>query len=533
MSLARNVFVQTGFTLGSRVLGFARDLAANARFGGQGPFMDAFATALMFPNLFRRLFAEGAFAQAFVPVYAKERTTSGDAAAAAMASETMSFLMCVVAAFCILAQIAMPYLTPLLLSAYIREPETMRVATLMTQLTMPYLACMTLASLLSGVLNTAGRFGLSAGVPIILNICTIAPLLLAANPEQAAIMASAAVTIAGIMQAGLLWWGAARLGVRLRFGLPRLTAVVRRVLVLALPGAIAGGATQLNSLISQFLTGGDQGARSVLYNADRLYQLPLGLIGVAVGLALTPRLARFFAIDDKAAARSSMDDGVGLSMAFTLPAAVALLVMPVFIIDATVTRGAFTSEDARRTGEVLRHFAWGVPAFVLAKVFTPPFFARQLTAQPMRYALISVAVSTVLGATLFFSLPALNIDGVIGLAIATSAAAWLNVVLLASKLARDGVYTVGASAWARVLKLCGASLAMGAFTAWCAINYPLLRDLLWTKEVAVLAVVLVSAGIYAVAAFGLGAVRPSEIRSALRREQGPTGGGDLPGGLDG
>src|SRR5262249_21347218 len=151
---------------------------------------------------------------------------------------------------------------------------------LMTQLTMPYLACMTLASLLSGVLNTSGRFALSAGVPILLNLCTIGPLLLAPDPRTAALTVASAVTIAGVLQAGLLWWGAARLGAHVRFHMPALTDTVKRVVALAVPGALAGGATQINTLVSQFLTGSDEGARSVLYNSDRLYQLPLGLIGV-------------------------------------------------------------------------------------------------------------------------------------------------------------------------------------------------------------------------------------------------------------
>jgi peptidoglycan biosynthesis protein MviN/MurJ (putative lipid II flippase) len=165
------------------------------------------------------------------------------------------------------------------------------------------------------------------------------------------------------------------------------------MLAIAVPGAIAGGALQVNSLVTQMLSGSDEGARSVLYNSDRLYQLPLGLIGVAVGLALVPRLTRHFAENDQAGADRTMDDGIGLSMAFTLPAAIALLIMPFFIIDATVTRGAFTSADAHRTAEVLRQFAWGVPAFVLLKVFTPPFFARQKTKVPMQFSLVSVVTT--------------------------------------------------------------------------------------------------------------------------------------------
>ncbi len=386
--------MQTFFTLGSKVLGFARDLALNYRFGGQGPFLDAWATAQMMPNFFRRLFAEGAFAQAFVPVYGKTRTTEGDAAAAEMASQVLAFVVAVVVGVAILLEVAMPWLMPVLLSAYVKEPQTLATATLMAQLAMPYLICMTLASLFSGVLNTLGRFALSAGAPILLNVCTLVPLLLITDRHMAAIGAAAATTVSGVLQAGLLGWGVRRMGVKLRIHWPAVTKIVRRVIALAIPGAIAGGSMQLNTLVSQMLSGSDAGARAVLYNSDRLYQLPLSLIGVAVGLALVPRLSIHFAKADDAAASQTMDDGVGLSMAFTLPGTIALLVMPFFIIDATVTRGHFTSADAHRTAEVLRQFAWGVPAFVLAKVFTPPFFARQRTKQPMQFAITAVVVNT-------------------------------------------------------------------------------------------------------------------------------------------
>ncbi|MDZ4761575.1 MAG: murein biosynthesis integral membrane protein MurJ [Alphaproteobacteria bacterium] len=520
MSLARNVFVQTGFTLASRVLGFARDLALNARFGGQGPLMDAWATAQMLPNLFRRLFAEGAFAQAFVPVFAKERATEGVATADRMASQVLAFIMTVVVIFSILAEVAMPYLMPLLLSAYTDDPRTLATATLMAQLTMPYLACMTLASLLGGVLNTLGRFALAAGAPILLNLCTLVPLVLAPDPESAALFASAAVTLAGLLQGALLWWGVRKLGVDLRIGFPVLSKTVRRVVALAVPGAIAGGAIQLNTLVSQVLSGSDEGARGVLYNADRMYQLPLGLIGVAVGLALVPRLSRHFAEADEAGAGKTMDDGIGLAMAFTMPAALALLIMPFFVIDAAITRGAFSVEDARRTAEVLRQFAWGIPAFVLAKVFTPPFFARQRTRQPMQFAILAVLVNIAIGAALWFWLPTVGVDGVIGLAIGTSASGWLNVLLLAGTLAREGVYRIGAAAWRRMVRLAVACVIMGAFIALCAWQYPLLREILVSKEIAVLVVGAVGFAIYGLAMLAMGAVTLTEIRQSLRREKG-------------
>lgn len=523
MSLARNVFVQTFFTLGSRVFGFARDLALNARFGGQGPLMDCWATAQMLPNLFRRLFAEGAFAQGFVPVFASARAQEGAEEADRMASQAMAFILTIVALVTIGLEVAMPWLMPWLLSAYMGDPETLGIATLMAQLAMPYLVCMTLASLLSGVLNTLGRFALTSAAPIFLNICTIVPLVLVPDKVEAAKWGAAAVSISGVLQCSLLWWGTRKLGVKLRANLPVISKGVRKMLAIAVPGAIAGGALQVSSIVTQMLSGSDAGARSVLYNADRLYQLPLGLIGVAVGMALVPRLSRHFADNDQAGASRTMDDGIGLSMAFTLPAAVAILVMPYFIIDATVTRGEFTSADAQRTAEVLRQFAWGIPAFVLAKVFTPPFFARHKSKRPMQFSLVSVFITMTVGAGLWYWLPTQNLDGAIGLGFATSLGAWVNVFLLASTLAREGAYTMGSAVWTRMTRLMIASALMGAFAGVCAWQYETLAQVLWRKEVAVLAVIVVGVLIYGVAAFALKAVTIAEIKGALRREKGVAG----------
>ena len=523
MSLARNVFVQTFFTLGSRVFGFARDLALNARFGGQGPLMDCWATAQMLPNLFRRLFAEGAFAQGFVPVFASARAQEGAKEADRMASQAMAFILTIVALVTIGLEVAMPWLMPWLLSAYVGDPETLGIATLMAQLAMPYLVCMTLASLLSGVLNTLGRFALTSAAPIFLNICTIVPLVLVPDKVEAAKWGAAAVSISGVLQCSLLWWGTRKLGVKLRANLPVISKGVRKMLAIAVPGAIAGGALQVSSIVTQMLSGSDAGARSVLYNADRLYQLPLGLIGVAVGMALVPRLSRHFADNDQAGASRTMDDGIGLSMAFTLPAAVAILVMPYFIIDATVTRGEFTSADALRTAEVLRQFAWGIPAFVLAKVFTPPFFARHKSKRPMQFSLVSVFITMTVGAGLWYWLPTQNLDGAIGLGFATSLGAWVNVFLLASTLAREGAYTMGGAVWTRMTRLMIASALMGAFAGVCAWQYETLAQVLWRKEAAVLAVIVVGVLIYGVAAFALKAVTIAEIKGSLRREKGVAG----------
>jgi putative peptidoglycan lipid II flippase len=523
MSLARNTLVQATLTLGSRVLGFARDLVLSARFG-QGPMMDAFTTALMLPNMFRRLFAEGAFAQAFVPIYGGVRERDGEEAAAVTASEALSFMFAVVAAFCILLQVLMPWIMPVLLSAWKDDAGVMHAAVTAAQLTMPYLACMTIASLLSGVLNTSGRFALSAGVPVFLNLCTLVPLLapslIPMSQPDTLLAVSAAVTVSGVLQAGLLWWGVRRLGVALKLSWPRLTAGVKKTLALAIPGVLAGGALQINSVVSQFLTGSNEGARSVLYNADRLYQLPLGLVGVAIGLALVPRLTRAFVSGDHEGGRRTLDDGITLSMAFTLPAAVALFVIPFFIIDATVTRGAFTSADAARTADVLRQFAWGVPAFVLAKVLTPPFFARQDTRRPMIFAVASVAITVVVGSALFFLLQSMGADGVLGLAIATSLSAWINVALLGGTLIREHAWRATTPFVSRLSRVLLASGVMAAGLLAAGIGYETLSRLFLAKEVAVLVVCALGAAIYGVCLIMFRAVTLAELKAVLRREPG-------------
>jgi putative peptidoglycan lipid II flippase len=285
---------------------------------------------------------------------------------------------------------------------------------------------------------------------------------------------------------------------------------------------------QINSVVSQMLAGSDEGARSVIYNADRLYQLPLGLIGVAIGLALVPRLTRAFVTDDHEGGRKTLDDGITLAMVFTLPAAVALFVIPFFIIDATVTRGAFTSADAARTADVLRQFAWGVPAFVLAKVLTPPFFARQDTRRPMIFAVISVAVTVVLGTGLFLWFGRIGLDGVLGLAIATSVSAWFNVALLGGTLIREGVWGPSGRFISRLLRVLAASAAMAAVLVPASLFYPELSALLLAKEIAVIAVCGTGALVYAVCIVLFRAVSVSELKATLRREPGAS----VPTGLD-
>lgn len=541
MSLARNTLVQTGFTLLSRVLGYARDRAISNVIGAN-PIGDAFATAQMFPNLFRRIFAEGAFSQAFVPVYARTQAERGDEAAAGVASQSLSVLLLATVAIVILAQIAMPWIMVLIHGGYLDQPRYFSYAILLTQITMPYLAGMSAAALFSGVLNTAGRFALSAAAPIFLNLCILAAVLPAPDPETAAMWGAIAIAVAGVLQAVLLFWGCRRLGVRLGLRKPVLTADVKRILVLMGPAVFAGSATQVNVFVSQALASFEQGAKSWLYAADRLYQLPLGLIGVAIGVALLPRLSRAVSAEDGADETRALDEAVVLSMAFTLPAAAAFLVMPFYLMHGFWTGGEFTDADARATADALFHYGWGVPAFVLTRILAPPFFARQDTRRPMRFALVSVAVNVAVGASFFFALRAVGAPGYVGLAIGTSAAAWANVILLAGALLREGTWRPSADARARLVRIGAATAIMSAgmaVAAWqgAAIEAPF-RELpvlgVAGKELATLTVCAAGFALFIAMAFVLRAVTLGEVVGALRRERGaPAGGGGLPPDMNG
>ena len=519
MSLARNTFVQASLTLTSRVLGFARDVVLAARIGA-GPIGDAWATALMFPNLFRRIFAEGAFAQAFVPSYSRTLEESGPEAARLVAEEAMRVLFAATAAITLLAQFAMPWIMLAIHGGQSEDAENFSLAILLTRITMPYLTCMSLAALFSGVLNSAGRFILSAGAPTILNICLILSGFVSIAPVEVAKAAATAVFIAGILQALALYWGVRRQKLRLSLiGWPRMTLRVKHILLLAIPGTIAASGTQINILVSQFLASYEVGAKTWLYYADRLYQLPLGLVGVAVGVAILPRLSKAARREDGADGQRMMDEGVGLAMALTLPAAAALFIAPAFFIEGIFARGAFLSEDAQQAGLALIHYAWGVPAFVLIKVLAPGFFAREDTKTPMRFALVSVVINTVLGAGLFFWFSSLGGYGYPGLAIATSIAAWANALLLAFGLAKRGWYRPSPALLSRLIRAGLATVAMSG-VLWIALQHvALIRAHIYdSKLVTALIIIFASMLVYALAALIFGAVRPREFISALKRD---------------
>jgi putative peptidoglycan lipid II flippase len=519
--LIRSSAIYSGWTLVSRFVGFARDLAITAYMGASATIAaDAFNTAMAFPNLFRRIFAEGAFAAAFVPAYSRSLENDGEEVADVLAADAMAVLATATVALTIVAELAMPWLMYVIAPGFSNVPGKHHLAVVLTQITMPYLPCMAIYAHLSGVLNARNRFILSAAAPALLNVWTLATVLPTHNPLQAAQWASVGVIAAGISQAGLLWWGCNRSGAHVGFRWPRLTPDIKKLIMLAVPGAIAASATQISIFVSGILVSEVNGARTWLSVCDRLYQLPQGLVGVAIGVALLPQLSRAASANDRQATNKAMDQAIVFALALCLPAAAALTSIPFFLIDALYTRGVFKVSDAHQTANALMQYGWGVPAFVLAQIFTRAFFARQDTKTPMRFGLIAVGVNLALALSLF------PLVGVPGIAAATAAAWWLNVIMMAVSLHRSGHYTPSARAVSKIGRIMAAAAVMAALLSLASYERPLIQHVLGpvsfhhAKELAIVLVCGAAGGAYPLLLLAFGGITRAEVKAAFQRARG-------------
>ena len=533
--LIRSSMTFSFFTLISRLFGFAKTVAISYFLGASATFAaDAFAAAQSFPNLFRRIFAEGAFAAAFVPAYSRSLEADGEAAADELAADAMAVLAAATLAITVAAELTMPWLMYLIRPGFAAtSPEKYRLAVLLTQITMPYLPCMAIYAHLSGVLNARNRFILSAAAPILLNLWTLAAMLPTHSPLQAAIWGSIGTTIAGVSQAGLLWWGVRKSGADVTVRWPRLTPAIKALIALAIPGAIGASVSQINVFVSGILVSHVNGAASWITYCDNLYQLPQGLVGVAIGVALLPALSRAIHAGEIERARKTMDDAIVFAMALSLPAATGLVTIPFFIIDALYTRGAFTVRDAHATASALMQYGWGVPAFVLAQLFSRAFFARQDTKTPMRFAVVSVAVNVALGISLF------PIFGVAGIAAAMATAWWTNVIMMGVTLARRSHYRPSPQAVSRLIRILIANIALALLLAGASHFRSAIEAMfgrihlghaVGPKEFALALTVMAAATLYPLLLFGSGGLTLAEARGAFRRRKGdpPEGPADLP-----
>ncbi len=366
-----------------------------------------------------------------------------------------------------LAEIGMPWLMYALAPGFAATPDKFDLAVLLTRIAFPYLLCMSLVALLSGALNALGRFTMAAAAPILLNVVLIAAIVLAvwlglANTPQSGMVLAWGVAIAGFVQLGALWVAARRAGLHFRLRAPRLSADMKHLVRLGVPGLISGGVTQLNIVVGTIIASLQAGAVSYLYYADRLYQLPLGIVGVAIGVVLLPDLSRNLRAGNHHSVMDNQNRSVEFALLLTLPAAVALAVAAEPIIRVLFERGAFTTADTLPTAAALAAFACGLPAFVLIKVLQPVFFAREDTRTPMRYAVWNMILNVVGSIALFFLFQAVGLMPHVGIAIATSLSGWANAYLLWSTLTRRGHLQADDRLHRNVAMIAISSLIMGA-----------------------------------------------------------------------
>ncbi|MGQ0741972.1 MAG: murein biosynthesis integral membrane protein MurJ [Alphaproteobacteria bacterium] len=428
--MIRRLISVSGFTALSRLTGFGRDVMMAAILGA-GPVSDAFMVAFRLPNHFRAVFAEGAFNAAFLPRYAasatKERGVAADSGAARFANEVFAWQLVAQLVLLVAALFGMRWVIMVLAPGFTDNPAQMALAIELTRITFPYLLCMAIVVQLSAMLNTILKFNAAAAAPIFLGVSMMIALAFWREFPTPAHAAAFGVLAAGILEASFLVWAAARSGLHLRFTIPRWTPQMKEFLRALGAATIGAGSVQIglfvDTIIASFLAAGDLTA---LYYADRINQLPMGIIGVALGTILLPDMSARIAANDIGGANVAQNRAVALGLLLTLPCVAAFFTIPETIMRALFAHGAFGVQSADRAAQALMAYAVGLPAFVLMRCVTPSFYARGDTATPVRATLVSVAVNIALKIALVWGL----MLGIVGLALGTSVAAWVNLVLL-------------------------------------------------------------------------------------------------------
>jgi putative peptidoglycan lipid II flippase len=519
MSLVKKFATVGGATLGSRLFGFARETLMAAALG-TGPMADVFYAAFRFPNLFRRLFAEGAFNAAFVPLFSKEIEANGIDGAKRFSEEVFGVLFSVLLLITIVMELSMPLLVRFVIApGFADDAEKMSITIRLAAVMFPYLMCMSLTAMMSGMLNSLHHFFAAAIAPVFLNVVMIGALFYAlwsgADPLSTAWYLSWSVLVAGILQLAVVYFGVRHAGISIGFRMPRITPNVKRLLVLAVPAAVTGGVTQINQIIGQAIASSKEGAIAALQYADRIYQLPLGVVGVAVGVVLLPELSRALKSGHMKEAGNIQNRSLEFVLFLTLPAAGGLWMLSDAIIRVLYERGAFSAENTTVVASILAIYGLGLPGFVLIKALQPGFYAREDTKTPMRFTMASVVVNSGLAITLF------PLIAERGIATAEAAAGWLNTALLFTMLLRRGhlVWEWGLARRTALLLvatgiMCAAlTYALGHAAPWLAPGSRLIQQV-----AALFALIGIAMVVYFAAAFAIGGADLGMIRRNLKRK---------------
>ncbi|WP_376988533.1 murein biosynthesis integral membrane protein MurJ [Bosea sp. R86505] len=413
-----------GFTLLSRLSGFVRDIVLAAVLGA-GAMMDAFSVALRLPNHFRAIFGEGAVNQAYIPAYARIREQGGEAAAALFSNRVFSLNLIVQLVLVAIALPFMPEIVRLLAPGFANDPLRFDLAVALTRITFPYLLFITLVTLLSANLNAVDRYAAAAAAPILMNLCLVAALAVAFLFPNAAYAAAWGMAAAGVLEWLLLAFAARRAGVAAALTRPRLDADVKSFFKAFGPAVIGSAGVQIalfaDTIIASLLPAG---AYAALYYAERLYQLPIGVIAIGVGTVLLPTMSRLLAAGDEAASDRAQNRAIALTVVAAAPFAAAFLAIPELIVSALFERGRFDATASQAAGAVLLAYAVGLPAIVLIRTQVSTFQARGDTTTPMFVSLAAIGANVALKLLLWRDF------GAAGLALATAAGAWINVATL-------------------------------------------------------------------------------------------------------
>lgn len=516
-SLHRATGIVGGMTLLSRVLGFVREIMLATAFGA-GAAMDAFLVALQIPNFGRRMFAEGAFSQAFVPVFTETRARDGHAASREMVAVVMGTLGGVLSLITLLGCLAAPVLVWAFASGFAGDAGKEALAAGLLRWTFPYLMFISLTSMAGGILNACGRFALPAFTPVILNLCLIASAFVGDGGVQ---VLAYAVFLAGVLQFAVQLPALRQLGLLPR---PRWAwgdGRVRRIVALMGPVLVGSSVAQISLLINSNLsTHFGDGSVSWLYYANRLMEFPLGIFGIAIGTAILPALAAQHALADaerQARFSATLDWALRAILVIGLPAAFGMVLAAAPLVAAIYGHGRFSAEDVRMTTWALWAYGAGFMGFSLVKVLVPGFYARQETRLPVRYAITGLVAGMAFSLALFVAHRAMGFAGAhVGLAISTSLTAWVNALLLYRRLRADGIYVPGAG-WGRfTLRVLLATLAMS--TTIVLFHQPIADWLAlgpWVRGLRLLALIAAAMAAYFGTLLALG-LRPKDLRPHRR-----------------